>query len=64
MTMLDRMRRHRHWLKWSLALVCLAFVAVYIPTTDSMSGAGLGAAFYFCQSNTRAALEWGSVSNS
>src|SRR5688500_13844025 len=51
MTMLDRMRRHRHWLKWSLALVCLAFVAVYIPTTDSMSGAGLGAAVATVEGN-------------
>ena len=25
MTMLDRMRRHKNWLKWSLILVCLAF---------------------------------------
>ena len=31
MTMLDRMRQHRNWLKWSLALVCLAFVVFYIP---------------------------------
>ncbi|MPZ18322.1 MAG: hypothetical protein GEV06_10470 [Luteitalea sp.] len=31
MTMLDRMRRHKGWLKWSLALVCLAFVALYFP---------------------------------
>jgi peptidyl-prolyl cis-trans isomerase D len=31
MTMLDRMRRHKNWLKWSLALVCLAFVIFYIP---------------------------------
>ena len=31
MTMLDRMRRHKAWLKWSLALVCLAFVFFYIP---------------------------------
>src|SRR5262245_28993345 len=31
MTMLDRMRRHRNWLKWSLGLVCLAFVIFYIP---------------------------------
>jgi peptidyl-prolyl cis-trans isomerase D len=29
--MLDRMRRHRAWLKWSLALVVLAFVVFYIP---------------------------------
>ncbi len=31
MTMLDRMRRHKSWLKWSLGLVCLAFVIFYIP---------------------------------
>jgi peptidyl-prolyl cis-trans isomerase D len=29
--MLDRMRRHRGWLKWSLAVVVLAFVVFYIP---------------------------------
>ena len=44
MTMLDRMRRHRNWLKWSLGLVCLAFVIFYIPdflrgsATDASSG--------------------------
>ena len=27
MTMLDRMRRHKNWLKWSLAIVVVAFVA-------------------------------------
>ena len=32
MTMLDRMRRHKSWLKWSLALVCLTFVVFYIPS--------------------------------
>jgi peptidyl-prolyl cis-trans isomerase D len=32
MTMLDRMRRHKGWLKWSLALVVLTFVAFYIPS--------------------------------
>ena len=32
MTMLDRMRRHRNWLKWSLAIVVLAFVMLYIPS--------------------------------
>jgi peptidyl-prolyl cis-trans isomerase D len=31
MTMLDGMRRHKGWLKWSLGLVCLAFVFVYVP---------------------------------
>jgi peptidyl-prolyl cis-trans isomerase D len=29
--MLDRMRRHKSWLKWSLALVVLTFVVFYIP---------------------------------
>lgn len=32
MTMLDRMRRHKSWLKWSLAIVILAFVILYIPS--------------------------------
>ena len=31
MTMLDGMRRHKGWLKWSLALVVLTFVVFYIP---------------------------------
>jgi peptidyl-prolyl cis-trans isomerase D len=39
MTMLDRMRRHRNWLKWSLGLVCLAFVIFYIPDFLRSSGA-------------------------
>ncbi len=38
MTMLDRMRRHKGWLKWSLALVVLTFVVFYIP--DFLSGTG------------------------
>jgi peptidyl-prolyl cis-trans isomerase D len=42
MTMLDRMRRHRNWLKWSLGLVCLAFVIFYIP--DFLRGSGADAA--------------------
>jgi peptidyl-prolyl cis-trans isomerase D len=29
MTMLDRMRRHKNWLKWSLGLVVLTFIAFY-----------------------------------
>ncbi len=41
MTMLDRMRRHRNWLKWSLGLVCLAFVIFYIP--DFLRGSGADA---------------------
>jgi peptidyl-prolyl cis-trans isomerase D len=31
MTMLDRMRRHKGWLKWSLAAVVLTFILFYIP---------------------------------
>ena len=42
MTMLDRMRRHKGWLKWSLAIVVVAFVALYIPSfmeNPSLDGA-------------------------
>jgi peptidyl-prolyl cis-trans isomerase D len=42
MTMLDRMRRHKNWLKWSLAIVVVAFVALYIPSfmqNPSLDGA-------------------------
>jgi peptidyl-prolyl cis-trans isomerase D len=41
MTMLDRMRRHRNWLKWSLALVVICFVLLYIPSfmKDTAQGA-------------------------
>jgi peptidyl-prolyl cis-trans isomerase D len=42
MTMLDRMRQHKNWLKWSLILVCLAFVVFYIP--DFLRGTGADAA--------------------
>jgi peptidyl-prolyl cis-trans isomerase D len=42
MTMLDRMRRHKNWLKWSLALVCLAFILFYIPAFLRPTGAGAG----------------------
>src|ERR1700680_3715362 len=42
MTMLDLMRRHKSWLKWSLGLVCLAFVIFYIP--DFLRGSGADAA--------------------
>ena len=44
MTMLDRMRRHRNWLKWSLALVVLTFIAFYIPSfLDTTTGVGASA---------------------
>lgn len=41
MTMLDRMRRHRGWLKWSLAIVVVSFVLLYIPSfmKDGAQGA-------------------------
>jgi peptidyl-prolyl cis-trans isomerase D len=42
MTMLDQMRRHRGWLKWSLGLVVLAFVIFYIPDFLRGNAAGLG----------------------
>jgi peptidyl-prolyl cis-trans isomerase D len=42
MTMLDRMRRHRRWLKWSLALVVLAFIFLYVP--DFLNNPNAGAA--------------------
>lgn len=30
--MLDGMRRHKGWLKWSLGLVCLTFIVFYVPS--------------------------------
>jgi peptidyl-prolyl cis-trans isomerase D len=45
MTMLDRMRRHKGWLKWSLALVVLAFIVFYIPSfLNDPTAVGVGAA--------------------
>src|SRR5712671_4331126 len=40
MTMLDRMRRHRNWLKWSLAIVVVSFVLLYIPSFMKDGGTG------------------------
>ena len=40
MTMLDRMRRHKGWLKWSLAIVILAFIILYIPSFLKQDVAG------------------------
>jgi peptidyl-prolyl cis-trans isomerase D len=40
MTMLDRMRRHKGWLKWSLAIVILAFIVLYIPSFLAPQAAG------------------------
>ena len=46
MTMLDRMRRHKWWLKWTLAAVVVAFVLLYVPDFLSQTAptASLGAA--------------------
>ena len=38
MTMLDRMRRHKNLLKWSLALVVVSFILLYVPAFMSTSG--------------------------
>ena len=38
MTMLDRMRRHRGWLKWSLALVILTFAFFFVPRNGATTG--------------------------
>jgi peptidyl-prolyl cis-trans isomerase D len=42
MTMLDRMRRHKSWLKWSLALVVFAFILFYIPAFLGRGDSGAG----------------------
>ncbi len=39
MTMLDRMRRHSGWLKWSLGLVVVSFIFLYIPQDCLQRGA-------------------------
>jgi len=43
MTMLDQMRRHKGWLKWSLALVVLTFIAFYIPSFLDSTSSTVGA---------------------
>ena len=40
MTMLDRMRRHKGWLKWSLGLVVVTFILLYIPDFLSPQAGG------------------------
>jgi peptidyl-prolyl cis-trans isomerase D len=42
--MLDGMRRHKAWLKWSLGIVVVTFVLLYVPSflRPPGSGAGLG----------------------
>jgi peptidyl-prolyl cis-trans isomerase D len=41
MTMLDRMRRHKGWLKWSLGLVVVTFIMLYIPSFLGPKGGGI-----------------------
>jgi peptidyl-prolyl cis-trans isomerase D len=41
--MLDRMRRHRNWLKWSLFIVCVAMVIFFIPNFLTDPAQDLGA---------------------
>ncbi len=43
MTMLDRMRRHKGWLKWSLFFVVVAFILLYIPSYLDTPGMPVGA---------------------
>jgi len=41
MTMLDKMRRHKAWLKWSLGLVVVMFILLYVPSfLDPAGGTG------------------------
>jgi peptidyl-prolyl cis-trans isomerase D len=58
MTMLDRMRRHKSWLKWSLAIVVLTFVLLYIPdfVQTSPTGTGAGAREVVAEINGRRVL--------
>ena len=44
MTMLDRMRRHRSWLKWSLGLVAVTMVIFFIPQDYLQPTTSVGAA--------------------
>jgi peptidyl-prolyl cis-trans isomerase D len=43
MTMLDRMRRHRNWLKWSLGLVVVAMAIFFIPQDFLQPATSVGA---------------------
>ena len=55
MTMLDRMRRHKGWLKWSLGLVVLTFVAFY--ATDFVRGSNTTAVGAASPSDVVASVE-------
>src|SRR5262245_32711446 len=43
MTMLDRMRRHKAWLKWSLGIVVATFILLYVPQFLRGSSTGTSA---------------------
>ena len=60
MTMLDRMRRHKNILKWTLALVVLAFVLLYIPSFLGSDGAvtGVGDTLASVDSRTITVVEY------
>jgi peptidyl-prolyl cis-trans isomerase D len=40
MTMLDRMRRHRGWLKWSLGIVVIGLILFYVPQFLGLGASG------------------------
>ena len=56
MTMLDRMRRHRQWLKFSLAAVVVAFVVLYIPSFLKPRTTGAAATDVLAEVNGREVL--------
>jgi peptidyl-prolyl cis-trans isomerase D len=56
MTMLDRMRRHRQWLKFSLGAVVIAFVVLYIPSFLKPRTSGTGVTDVLADVNGREVL--------
>ena len=63
MTMLDRMRRHKAWLKWSLAVVCATFVLLYVPQFLDPTGTG-GAPAPGATNSWRSAPNWAATCRS
>lgn len=60
MTMLDGMRRHKGWLKWSLGIVVAAFILLYIPSflTPPAVGAAPGDKLVTVEGRTITVGEW------